>query len=53
MTSRTTSLTDLPSHDHPENPEWSKAAAAELYAALMETCSPHSRRDKYEDLLKK
>ncbi|KAK4120279.1 hypothetical protein N657DRAFT_693200 [Parathielavia appendiculata] len=43
------------SHDHPENPEWAKAAAAELYAALMcgDTCSTHGRRDKYQELLKK
>ncbi|KAG7290099.1 hypothetical protein NEMBOFW57_000094 [Staphylotrichum longicolle] len=43
------------SHDHPENAEWSKAAAADLYAALLsgDVCSTHGRRDKYQDLLKK
>ncbi|KAH6839535.1 hypothetical protein B0I37DRAFT_408943 [Chaetomium sp. MPI-CAGE-AT-0009] len=43
------------SHDHPENAEWSKAAAAELYAALLsgDACTTHGRRDKYQELLKK
>ncbi len=43
------------SHDHPESPEWGKAAAAELYAALLsgDICSSHGRRDKYQELLKK
>lgn len=44
-----------PSHDHPENAEWSKAAAADLYAALLsgDACATHGRRDKYQELLKK
>jgi hypothetical protein len=44
------------SHDHPENPGWSKAAAAELYAALLngDACCPtHTHPDRYRDLLKK
>ncbi len=43
------------SHDHPETPEWSKAAAAELYAALLtgDACPTHGRQDRYGDLLKK
>ncbi|KAK4233845.1 nipped-B-like protein B [Achaetomium macrosporum] len=43
------------SHDHPDNPEWSQAAAAELYAALLsgDACATHGRRDKYQELLKK
>jgi hypothetical protein len=44
-----------PSHDHPESAEWSKAAAAELYAALLtgDACTTHGRRDRYQELLKK
>ncbi|KAL2126622.1 hypothetical protein VTI74DRAFT_525 [Chaetomium olivicolor] len=43
------------SHDHPDNAEWSKNAAVELYAALMsgDTCPSHGRKDKYQQLLKK
>ncbi|KAJ4287044.1 hypothetical protein N0V88_007809 [Collariella sp. IMI 366227] len=43
------------SHDHPENAEWAKNAAVELYAALMrgDTCSRHGQKDKYQQLLKK
>ncbi|KAK5655230.1 hypothetical protein OQA88_5797 [Cercophora sp. LCS_1] len=42
------------SHEHPANAEWSQAAAAELYAALMtgDGCS-HSKTDKYTALIKK
>lgn len=47
--------THSPSHDHPKNLEWSQAAAAELYAALLsgDTCATHGRRDKHQELLKK
>ncbi|KAK4131564.1 hypothetical protein BT67DRAFT_387609, partial [Trichocladium antarcticum] len=43
------------SHEHPDNPEWSKTAAAELYAALLSSSvSPsHGRREKHQDLMKK
>lgn len=43
------------SHDHPNNPEWSQAAAAELYAALLsgDACPTHTRGNKYQELLKK
>ncbi|KAK4108970.1 hypothetical protein N656DRAFT_717071, partial [Canariomyces notabilis] len=43
------------SHDHPNNAEWSQAAAAELYAALLsgDACATHGRRDRYQELLKK
>jgi len=45
----------LASHDHPENAEWLKAAAADLYAALLSN-GPHptpDRLDNHQDLLKK
>ena len=43
------------SHDHPDNPGWSQAAAAELYAAMLsgDACPSHGRRDKYQELIKK
>ncbi|KAH6612259.1 hypothetical protein B0J18DRAFT_77352 [Chaetomium sp. MPI-SDFR-AT-0129] len=44
------------SHDHPENPEWSKTAAAELYAAFLDgnACAIHSARvERYHELRKK
>ncbi|KAL2260467.1 hypothetical protein VTK26DRAFT_5512 [Humicola hyalothermophila] len=50
------------SHDHPENPEWSKAAAAELYAALMDgaacpgrSCGGSGGREerRWRELMKK
>ncbi|KAK3301762.1 uncharacterized protein B0T15DRAFT_322955 [Chaetomium strumarium] len=43
------------SHDHPDNPGWSQAAAAELYAALLsgDACATHGRRERYQELLKK
>ncbi|KAL2015310.1 hypothetical protein VTK56DRAFT_5888 [Thermocarpiscus australiensis] len=43
------------SHDHPKNPEWSQAAAAELYAAMLsgDACPSHGRYDKYQELMKK
>ncbi|KAK4246067.1 nipped-B-like protein B [Corynascus novoguineensis] len=43
------------SHDHPENAEWLKAAAADLYAALLSN-GPYptpDRLDNHQDLLKK
>ncbi|KAK4167784.1 hypothetical protein QBC43DRAFT_230365 [Cladorrhinum sp. PSN259] len=47
------------SHDHPDNAEWSQAAAAELYAALFpdEACpnvnGSHGRKSKIKELKKK
>ena len=45
------------SHDHPESLEWAKAAAAELYAALLsrDACPSHGRGGdaKYRELIKK
>ncbi|KAL1838713.1 hypothetical protein VTJ49DRAFT_2278 [Mycothermus thermophilus] len=43
------------SHDHPKDAEWAKAAAAELYAALLtgDACHAHGRPDRYQELLKK
>jgi hypothetical protein len=48
-------LLTLPSHDHPKDAEWAKAAAAELYAALLtgDACQTHGRPDRYQELLKK
>ena len=42
------------SHEHPANPEWSQAAAAELYAAMVsgDACL-HKRQDKFQQLAKK
>ncbi|KAK3339800.1 hypothetical protein B0T25DRAFT_467171, partial [Lasiosphaeria hispida] len=43
------------SHEHPANPEWSQAAAAELYAALLvsDVYSTHGRKEKHQQLIKK
>ncbi|KAK3944378.1 hypothetical protein QBC46DRAFT_252266 [Diplogelasinospora grovesii] len=43
------------SHEHPTDPRWSQAAAAELYAALItgEACSTHSRSGLFQQLTQK
>jgi len=47
------------SHDHPDNAEWSQAAAAELYAALFpeDACPNNSntlaRKTRFSELKKK
>ncbi|KAK4186677.1 hypothetical protein QBC35DRAFT_255841 [Podospora australis] len=39
------------SHDHPDNAEWSQAAAADLYSALL--ARDKVPRDRYDQLIKK
>ncbi|KAK1751423.1 nipped-B-like protein B [Echria macrotheca] len=43
------------SHEHPANSEWSQAAAAELYTAILDrdACDCHGRTERYNELLKK
>lgn len=43
------------SHEHPANPDWSQAAAAELYAAMLsgDSCVHGGRAENYNQLLKK
>ncbi|KAK3374671.1 hypothetical protein B0H63DRAFT_562705 [Podospora didyma] len=43
------------SHEHPDDPNWSQNAAAELYAALMsgDACPSHGRHNQFKQLIKK